>query len=141
MKFSIIVHPSVDDVINIHRDVIENYSDPGYIMIELSFNIVNRSGLESAVAMPKMTSYGQLLYPTIAEMSSAYCWFLTKNHPFQDGNKRTAVNSMLAFLECNGFPLTLDTQKWIPLIEGVQSREQIRDEIVREIGFDTDIEL
>jgi death-on-curing protein len=43
------------------------------------------------------------VFPTIAEKAAAYGYYLTVNHPFSDGNKRTAALAMEVFLDLNGF--------------------------------------
>ncbi|MDF0551888.1 Fic family protein [Kamptonema sp. UHCC 0994] len=46
--------------------------------------------LESALAQPQSTFGGELLHPTIQDQAAAYFYHLAMNHPFIDGNKRTA---------------------------------------------------
>ena len=60
--------------------------------------------LESAVARPQnLAAYGQKI--SVASLSAAYAWGLLRNHPFVDGNKRTALAAMVVFLELNGWEL------------------------------------
>ncbi|HZL70457.1 MAG TPA: type II toxin-antitoxin system death-on-curing family toxin [Candidatus Limnocylindrales bacterium] len=60
--------------------------------------------LESAVARPQnLVAYGQKI--SVASLSAAYAWGLLRNHPFVDGNKRTALAAMVVFLELNGWEL------------------------------------
>jgi len=59
--------------------------------------------LHSAIERPKTTFAGKLLYPTIWLQSAALIHSLVKNHPFSDGNKRTAFFSTLRFLHINGY--------------------------------------
>ncbi|WAC47633.1 type II toxin-antitoxin system death-on-curing family toxin [Asticcacaulis sp. SL142] len=62
--------------------------------------------LQSAVARPQqIMHYGQ---PDIAELAAAYGYGISRNHPFLDGNKRTAFVSVELFLLLNGFELTAD---------------------------------
>jgi death-on-curing protein len=58
--------------------------------------------LESAVAAPQATMMGQLLITDPVEIAAAYLFYLCRNHPFIDGNKRTALAACLVFLEING---------------------------------------
>ena len=58
--------------------------------------------LESAVAAPQATYGGEPLLKDIVEIAAAYLFYLCSNHPFVDGNKRTALASCLVFLEANG---------------------------------------
>lgn len=58
--------------------------------------------LDSAVNNPFQTFGGAELYGSIYEKAAQLCFGLLKNHPFVDGNKRTAAHAMLVFLELNG---------------------------------------
>ncbi len=56
--------------------------------------------LESALARPlNLAGYGE---PTVAELGATYAVAIARNHPFVDGNKRTAFASMTTFLDLNG---------------------------------------
>jgi death-on-curing protein len=57
--------------------------------------------LESALAQPQATFFGEYLHPDIASQAAAYLFHIAKNHAFEDGNKRTAVSVMAAFLFMN----------------------------------------
>jgi death-on-curing protein len=61
--------------------------------------------LASAVFQPQQSAFGEDAYPTIPEKAAAYGYFLTENHPFIDGNKRTAAFALLVFLDANGYEL------------------------------------
>ena len=58
--------------------------------------------LESAVAAPQATQGGEALLKDVVEIAAAYLFYLCSNHPFVDGNKRTALAACLVFLETNG---------------------------------------
>lgn len=61
--------------------------------------------LQSAVLRPKATFGGEDLYPDIFHKAAALMESLAKNHPFFDGNKRTAISSAAIFLRRNGYLL------------------------------------
>lgn len=61
--------------------------------------------LESAVGRPLASFDGKDLYPDIFYKSAALLQSLLKNHPFVDGNKRTALSSAGLFLRINGYML------------------------------------
>ncbi|NET88525.1 MAG: type II toxin-antitoxin system death-on-curing family toxin [Kamptonema sp. SIO1D9] len=63
--------------------------------------------LMSALAQLRASFFGELLHPTIHEQAAAYLFHLAKNHPFVDGNKRTAFAVMVVFLGLNGYSLNL----------------------------------
>ena len=58
--------------------------------------------LESALAQPFQTFGGEELYPAVAQKAARYAYGIASNHPFVDGNKRTATAIMGAFLRLNG---------------------------------------
>jgi death on curing protein len=62
------------------------------------------NALESAVARPEqLAHYGA---PDMAELAAAYGYGIARNHPFSDGNKRTAFVAVELFLALNGYELT-----------------------------------
>jgi death on curing protein len=62
--------------------------------------------LESAMARPQqLAAYGD---PDAAELAAAYGYGIARNHPFVDGNKRTAFVAVELFLALNGFDLVAD---------------------------------
>ena len=81
------------DVISIHKDQIERYGGQSGIR-EMRL-------LQSALAMPLASFGGEWLHRDLYEMGAAYVFHFSKNHPFVDGNKRTALACALVFLELN----------------------------------------
>jgi death-on-curing protein len=72
------------------------------------------------------------------EIAAAYLYYLCKNHPFIDGNKRTALATCLVFLSENGLlpDEDLDADAWEKLTLGVAASELDRDQttaMLREI--------
>ncbi|MCW3836557.1 type II toxin-antitoxin system death-on-curing family toxin [Sphingomonas canadensis] len=64
----------------------------------------DRSLLESAMARPQnLAAYGD---PDAAELAASYAFGIARNHPFVDGNKRTAAVVSETFLALNGYGLT-----------------------------------
>ena len=61
--------------------------------------------VESAVYRPQATFDGDDLYAGIFDKAAALLQSLLKNHPFVDGNKRTALTSAGVFLKLNGYKL------------------------------------
>lgn len=62
----------------------------------------DRGMLESAVAAPQATAFGEPVFRDVVEIAAAYLFYLCRNHPFVDGNKRVALGACLVFLRCNG---------------------------------------
>jgi death-on-curing protein len=61
--------------------------------------------IESAIGRPQATFDSDDLYKTIFDKAAALLQSLLKNHPFVDGNKRTALTSAGIFLKLNGCKL------------------------------------
>ena len=62
--------------------------------------------LQSALARPQnLSNYGE---PDIAELAASYGYGISRNHPFNDGNKRTAFVVVELFLMLNGYELVAD---------------------------------
>jgi len=62
--------------------------------------------LESAIARPRqVAAYGE---PDVADLAGACGWGLARNHPFADGNQRTAFVAAELFLDRNGRALEAD---------------------------------
>ena len=68
----------------------------------------DRGLLESAVARPQASAFGADAYPDLAAKAAAMLHSLVLNHPFVDGNKRTAVLATLVFLDLNGYVVQWD---------------------------------
>ncbi len=63
--------------------------------------ILNEGLLRSALEMPKARFNGKDLHRTIFDKAAAYLFHLIQNHPFVDGNKRTASMIAMVFLASN----------------------------------------
>jgi death-on-curing protein len=64
--------------------------------------------LESAVLRPQATAFGEDAYPSIHEKAGALLHSLARNHPFLDGNKRTAWAATSVFYQANGYQILVD---------------------------------
>lgn len=88
-----------EDVLSIHNKQIRLYGGLSGIRDE--------GLLESAISQPQATFGGEFLHPTIVEQAAAYLFHINKNHAFVDGNKRTAFDVMVTFLNLNDYELNL----------------------------------
>jgi len=68
--------------------------------------------LESAVAAPQASYGGQSVYADVIEIAAAYLFYPCRNHPFLDGNKRTALGACIVFLRLNGSAPKPDSALW-----------------------------
>lgn len=88
-------YPSADDVLAAHGRLVELFGG--------SKEIRDRGAIEAALARPQ-TGY----YRDVIEQAAALLESLSQNHPFVDGNKRTAIAITAAFLRVNDFRLEFD---------------------------------
>jgi len=117
-----VVHPSVEAVKTIHAEVLAAHGG--------SAGLRDVALLESAVAAPQATLMGQPLFNDPVEVAAAHLFYLCRNHPFIDGNKRTALATCLVFLSENGLLLEekLDADAWERLTLDVAASHLDRDE-------------
>ncbi|NEC07899.1 type II toxin-antitoxin system death-on-curing family toxin [Streptomyces sp. SID7909] len=79
--------------------------------------------LESAVHRPSASMFGQEAYPDVLDKAAALLQSLAVNHPFFDGNKRTAWLSCVTFLAMNGVDLRPDIDAAERLVIAVATGE------------------
>jgi death on curing protein len=97
-------------VLAIHREVIAAHGG--------STGVRDGALLESAVAAAQATAWGEPVFKDGIEIAAAYLFYICRNHPFLDGNKRTALASCLVFLERNSllYHENLDVDLWENLV-------------------------
>jgi death-on-curing protein len=117
-----LVHPTVSAVMAIHAEVLAAQGG--------SAGLRDQALLESAVAAPKATRTGTPMFSDPVEIAAAYLFYLCCNHPFADGDKRTALGTSLVFLSENGLlpEEKLDTDAWERLILDVASSALNREQ-------------
>lgn len=79
--------------------------------------------LMSALEEPMQTFDGKELYPEILDKAACYLRSFSRNHPFQNGNKRTALLSTVTFLEQNGYEVIANNDKLYKLVELVVTQK------------------
>jgi death on curing protein len=106
-------HLTLVDVLAIHADQIERYGGaPGVRDLGL---------LESALYRPQTGYYADLI-----EEAAALWESLAGNHPFIDGNKRTAFAAAYTFLAINGARITADAEETYLFITGLYAANEFR---------------
>ncbi|NOY00292.1 MAG: type II toxin-antitoxin system death-on-curing family toxin [Verrucomicrobia bacterium] len=96
-----------------------------------SGGIRDQAVLESAAAAPQATFGEEFLHQSIEEVAAAYLYYLCQNHPFIDGNKRTAIRAALIFLDTHGVELTASIDALEDLTLGVAKGNVGKKEITR----------
>ena len=83
--------------------------------------------LDSAMARPiNLAGYGE---PDAAALAAAYAYGIARNHPFVDGNKRTAAVISETFLLLNGFDLTATDAEVVVAFLALAAGELTEDEL------------
>ena len=123
-----LLHPTVEAVKAIHREVLQAHGG--------SAGIRDEGLLDSAVAAPQATMMGKPMFSEPVEVAAAYLFYLCRNHPFIDGNKRTALATSLVFLSENGLlkQEKLDTDAWDQLVLDVAASRIDREETTKRLG-------
>ena len=102
------LHLIVEIVREIHAEAIARFGG--------SDGVRDSALLESAVAAPQASFGGKSPYRDLAEVAAAYLYYLCRNHPFIDGNKRTALGACIVFLRLNGIEPRPDGPEWEELV-------------------------
>jgi death-on-curing protein len=118
-------HLTVEIVREIHAEAISGFGG--------SDGVRDMALLESAVAAPWASFGGKSPYEDIAEVAAAYLFFLCKNHPFIDGNKRAALGACIVFLRLNGIEPKTDGPEWEGLTLAVAASAVDRDETTQRL--------
>lgn len=102
------IYLSIEQVIMLHDALLQKFGGlPGIREINL---------LESAVVSPMMAAFGEDLHKTVYNKAAAYLFYISRNHPFLDGNKRTASASALAFLRANEKAPNYDVDDFVEFV-------------------------
>ena len=120
-------HPTVAVVLAIHEEVLAAHGgSPG---------LRDESLLESAITAPQATMMGQPIFRDPIDIAAAYLFYLCRNHPFVDGNKRAALATCLVFLSENELLPNeeLDVDAWEKLTLGVAASELDREQTANQL--------
>ena len=85
---------TLDDIEDIHAEQLALFGGPA--------GIRDRGALESALGRPMNRWHYE--NADMAQLAAAYAFGIARNHPFVDGNKRTAFAALMVFLRLNGIP-------------------------------------
>jgi death-on-curing protein len=113
------IHLSVETVREIHAVALKRFGG--------SEGTRDENLLASAVLTPQSSFGGKSPYADIIEVAAAYLYYLCGNHPFIDGNKRTAMMAAIVFLRLNGIEPAADSDEWEAFVLDVASSKLDRD--------------
>ena len=103
----------------------------------LSSGVRDENLLASAVNTPFQTFMGNDLYPSIYDKAAQLCYGIANNHPFTDGNKRTALHSMYVYLIINGYDIIATQQEVEKLIIDVAAGRMLNTELSKWLQHNT----
>lgn len=107
----------IDIVLDFHAEQLALFGGPD--------GIRDRGLLESALARPvNKFGYGET---DLAALAAAFGFGIARNHPFVDGNKRTALATMIVFLGLNGLDLNAPQETATAIILGLAAGEITED--------------
>lgn len=119
---------TVKDIIKINAKLITTVSSGELIGLK------DASALDMAVNQPQQEVFGEELYPTIYDKAAILAINLAKRHPFQNGNKRTALVSMITFLMMNGYTTSLTQAEAVQFILNITTSNQAFDLLKEEVA-------
>lgn len=93
------------------------------LAIRGAFTVGDPGLLQSALARPQATVFGEDAYPSIHEKAAALFQSLAVNHAMLDGNKRMSLASLELFYALNGFSVTATDDQLFDLVIAVSTRE------------------
>jgi death-on-curing protein len=118
-------HLTVEIVREIHAEALNRFGGMDGVREEAL--------LESAVAAPQASFGGRSPYSDLTDVAAAYLYYLGRNHPFIDGNKRTALGACIVFLRLNGIEPKGDAPEWEELTLAVAASEIDREETTKRL--------
>lgn len=93
--------------------------DALHVIQRLGFYVKDVGLLDSALARPRSTVFGEDAYPTLSLKAAALAHSLIKHHSLVDGNKRTAWTLMVSFLFLNGYKHIFSTEQGMEFVLGL----------------------
>ena len=112
---------SQEIILAFHKDQIKTYGG--------SRGVPDQGLLESALAQPEARFGGKYLHNGLFHMAAAYGFHICKNHPFYDGNKRTALVAIYTFLYVNGYQLKADKKSLFAVVIDLANSEISKEEL------------
>lgn len=110
---------TTDFVIEMHNDLIATYGGAS--------GLREPSLLSSACASAELVK--QFADPSVYDLAAAYCYYLCMDHPFVDGNKRTACAVALVYLALNDIALIVEDCELVAVMVSVANKEMDKQQL------------
>jgi len=127
------VKATPEDCFHLTIEIVREIHDEAVKIFGGLHGIRDEALLASAVFAPQSSFGGKSPYVDLIEVAAAYLFYLGRNHPFLDGNKRTAMAAAVVFLRLNGFDPAADGDDWQRLVLDVTSGKIDREQTTRRL--------
>jgi len=127
------VKATPEDCFHLTIEIVREIHDEAVKIFGGLHGIRDEALLASAVFAPQSSFGGKSPYVDLIEVAAAYLFYLGRNHPFLDGNKRTAMAAAVVFLRLNGFDPAADGDDWQRLVLDVASGKIDREQTTRRL--------
>lgn len=116
---------TLNEAVIINRKLIAKYS------VKEMIGVKDMNMLEASISRPQQSVFGEDAYPSIFDKATALFESLAKNHPFHNGNKRTAFTCMVYFLYQNNYYFRMDQKQaedlTVFMVTGKIAFDEVRD--------------
>lgn len=109
------------EVLLIHQDQLERYGG--------TTGIRDIGLLQSASAMPRAGIADRYLHEDIFEMAGAYLYYIVRDYPFVDGNKRTGAVAALVFLAMNDVEMIIEEDELENMVSSVAEGSKTKADV------------
>ncbi len=115
---------TIDELIYINEQLVESI----HTIVDGKRKVRDMTLLEMSWARPMQSVFGQDAYPSLQEKATALLHSIARNHPFADGNKRTATVAAIFMLAVNGFQIQWDAHAALKhIVEIAQGQINVPD--------------
>ena len=125
--------PTPEDCVHLSAEIVREMHAEALRKFGGSDGVRDENLLASAVLTPQSSFGGKSPYADLVEIAGAYLFYLCGNHPFIDGNKRTAMMAAIVFLRLNEIEPAPDSDEWERLVLDVASSKLDREETTRRL--------
>jgi len=122
------VSATPDDCFHLTIDVVREIHDEALKRFGGLQGIRDENLLASAVLAPQSSFGGKSPFADLIDIAAAYLFYICRNHPFLDGNKRTAMMAAIVFLRLNGIEPAPDSGRWEKLMLDIAASKIDRQE-------------
>jgi len=104
-----LIFPTRENIINLNRYHIQHTGG----LYQGTENLLNPGSLEWVLEAIQYPLFGVDRYPTLVEKAALLSWTIVAGHVFHDGNKRTGISALKAFLRANGYGIVASDDELI----------------------------